>query len=64
LTKHPIHGHKTPLLLAASVLLGGLWLAGCDERVTIVHNQDVPVLKHQTRHLPGKKQEKQRMSGQ
>lgn len=48
MTKHPIHGHKTPLLLAASVLLGGLWLAGCDERVTIVHDQDVPVLKHQT----------------
>jgi hypothetical protein len=62
LTKHPIHGHKTPLLLAASVLLGGLWLAGCDERVTIVHNQDVP--GRGGRHLPGKKQEKQRMSGQ
>jgi hypothetical protein len=39
---------KTPLLLAASLLMGGLWLAGCDERVTIVRNQDVPVLKHQT----------------
>jgi hypothetical protein len=39
---------KTTLLLAAAILLGGLWLAGCDERVTIVHKQDVPVLKHQT----------------
>jgi hypothetical protein len=39
---------KTPLLLAAMGLLGGMWLAGCDERVTIVRNQDVPVLKHQT----------------
>jgi hypothetical protein len=38
---------KTPLL-AASVLLGGLLLAGCDEHVEITRNQNIPVLKHQT----------------
>jgi hypothetical protein len=39
---------KKSSLLAAVGLLGGMWLAGCDERVTIVHGLDVPVLKHQT----------------
>jgi hypothetical protein len=38
---------KSPLL-AASVLVCGLWLAGCDEYVEIIRNQDIPVLKHQT----------------
>jgi Domain of unknown function (DUF4136) len=36
------------LLLAASILMCGLWLAGCDEYVEIVRNPDVPLLKHQT----------------
>jgi hypothetical protein len=39
---------KKSSLLAAVGLLGGMWLAGCDERVTIVHGLDIPVLKHQT----------------
>jgi len=34
--------------VAASILFGGLWLAGCDEHVEIVRDRDVPVLKHQT----------------
>jgi hypothetical protein len=38
---------KTPLL-AMCVMLGGLLLAGCDERVEIIRNHDIPVLKHQT----------------
>jgi Domain of unknown function (DUF4136) len=38
---------KSPLI-AASILLGGLLLAGCDEHVEIVRNRDIPVLKHQT----------------
>ena len=35
-------------LMAASILLGGLLLAGCDEHVEIIRNRDIPVLKHQT----------------
>jgi hypothetical protein len=35
-------------LLAASILLSGLWLAGCDEHVEITRNGDIPVLKHQS----------------
>jgi len=38
---------KSPLM-AASILLGGLLLAGCDEHVQIIRNRDIPVLKHQT----------------
>jgi Domain of unknown function (DUF4136) len=38
---------KSPLM-AASILLGGLLLAGCDEHVEIIRNRDIPVLKHQT----------------
>ena len=37
-----------PPLLTVSILMCGLWLAGCDEYVQIVRNQEVPVLKHQT----------------
>ena len=48
MTKYWIHGKGTSLVLAASMVMGGLWLAGCDERVTIIRNQDIPVLKHQT----------------
>jgi hypothetical protein len=48
LMKHLIRGKGTSLLLAAFVLLGGLWLAGCDEHVEIIRNRDIPVLKHQT----------------
>jgi len=42
-----ILGWKSPLL-ATSILLGGLWLAGCDEHVETIRNRDVSVLKHQT----------------
>ena len=35
-------------LMAASILLGGLLLAGCEEHVEIIRNRDIPVLKHQT----------------
>lgn len=48
LTKREIDSKRTWLLLAASILLGGLWLSGCDEQVTIIRNQDIPILKHQT----------------
>jgi len=34
--------------MAASILVGGLLLAGCDEHVEIIRNRDIPVLKHQT----------------
>jgi hypothetical protein len=37
-----------PLLVAASIIFSGLWLAGCDERVEITRDPDIPVLKHQT----------------
>ena len=46
--KQAILGYRKSPLLAASILLGGLWLAGCDERVEIIRNRDIPVLKHQT----------------
>jgi hypothetical protein len=36
------------LLVAGSVLLGGLVLAGCNENVEIIRNPDIPVLRHQT----------------
>jgi hypothetical protein len=36
------------LLVAGSILFSGLWLAGCDERVEIMRDRDIPVLKHQT----------------
>ena len=35
-------------LLAASILLCGLGLTGCDERVEIIRDPDIPILKHQT----------------
>jgi hypothetical protein len=35
-------------LLAAAILVCGLGLAGCDERVEIIRDPDIPVLKHQT----------------
>jgi len=48
LVKQAIMGYRKSPLLAASILLGGLWLAGCDERVEIIRNRDIPVLKYQT----------------
>jgi hypothetical protein len=39
--------NKLPLI-AASIFIGGLFLAGCDERVEIIRDPNVPVLKHQT----------------
>ena len=38
---------KSPLMVA-SILAGGLLLAGCDEHVEIIRDRDIPVLKHQT----------------
>jgi len=35
-------------MLAASILLCGLGLAGCDEHVEIIRDRDIPILKHQT----------------
>jgi hypothetical protein len=35
-------------LLAVSILLCGLGLAGCDEHVEIIRDRGIPVLKHQT----------------
>jgi len=35
-------------LLAVSILLCGLGLAGCDEHVEIIRDRNIPVLKHQT----------------
>jgi Domain of unknown function (DUF4136) len=51
---------KSPLM-AASILLGGLLLAGCDEHVEIIRDRDIPVLKHQTwawRPAPARKEAK------
>jgi len=59
LMKKAIMGYRKSRLLAASVLVGGLWLAGCDERVEIIRNRDIPVLRHQTwawRPAPAKKE--------
>jgi hypothetical protein len=50
-----------PLLVAASIIFSGLWLAGCDERVEITRDPDIPVLKHQTwawRPAPARKEAK------
>jgi len=50
-----------PLLVAAAILFGALWLAGCDERVETMHNRDIAVLKHQTwawQPAPAKKEAK------
>jgi hypothetical protein len=46
--RYEMKGTGRSLLVAASIVLGGLWLAGCDERVEIMRNRDIPVLKHQT----------------
>jgi hypothetical protein len=51
---------KSPLM-AASILLGGLLLAGCDEHVEIIRDREIPVLKHQTwawRPAPARKEAK------
>lgn len=46
--KHWMNGIRKSALLATGILLGGLMLAGCDERVDIIRNRDIPVLKHHT----------------
>lgn len=46
--KYGMNGMRNSALMAAGILLGGLMLAGCDERVEIMRNRDIPVLKHQT----------------
>jgi hypothetical protein len=48
LMKYRMNSIGKSLLLASSILMCGLWLAGCDEYVEILRNQDIPVLKHQT----------------
>ena len=35
-------------LLAASILICGLWLAGCDDRITVIRDPDIPVHKGNT----------------
>jgi hypothetical protein len=45
---HVLKGYKKSILLAVPVLLCGLLATGCDERVEIMRNRDIPVLKHQT----------------
>jgi len=48
-------------LMAASILLGGLLLAGCEEHVEIIRNRDIPVFKQQTwawRPAPARKEAK------
>ncbi len=59
--KHRMNGIGKSPLLAATILLSGLWLAGCDERVEITRDRDIPVLKHQTwawRPAPARKETK------
>ena len=46
--KYGVSGIGKSPLLATSVLLGGLLLAGCEEHVEIIRNRHIPVLKHQT----------------
>jgi hypothetical protein len=38
----------TPPLLAASILICGLLLAGCDDRITVIRDPDIPVHKGST----------------
>ena len=45
---HRVNGIGKSPLMAASILLGGLLLAGCEEHVEIIRDRDIPVLKHQT----------------
>ena len=56
-----VNGIGRSPLMAASILVGGLLLAGCDEHVEIIRNRDIPVLKHQTwawRPAPARKEAK------
>ena len=39
---------ETSLLLAALIVVGGVWLVGCDEHVEIIRDRNIPILKHQT----------------
>jgi hypothetical protein len=48
LMAHFLNGYKKSILLAIPVFLCALLAAGCDERVEIMRNRDIPVLKHQT----------------
>jgi hypothetical protein len=48
-------------LFTASILIGVIFLAGCDEHVEILRDRDIPVLKHQTwawRPAPSRKETK------
>jgi hypothetical protein len=59
--EHRMNGIAKSLLLATSVLICGLLLAGCDEHVEIIRNRDIAVLKHQTwawRPAPARKEAK------
>jgi hypothetical protein len=37
------HGKGTSPLLAASILICGLWLAGCDDDITVIRDPDIPL---------------------
>ncbi len=41
-------GDRKSLLLVASILIGGLLLAGCNDHITVVRNLDVPIPKGST----------------
>ena len=45
---HVLKGYKKSISLMVPVLFCGLLATGCDERVEIMRNRDIPVLKHQT----------------
>ena len=46
--KHRMKGIGKSPLLAASVLICGLLLAGCDDHITVIRDRDIPVLKGST----------------
>jgi hypothetical protein len=43
LMKVQTHGKGTSSLLAAAILIWGLWLAGCDDHITVIRDPDIPV---------------------
>jgi hypothetical protein len=42
LMKVQTHGKGTSPLLAAAILICGLWLAGCDDHITVIRDPDIP----------------------
>lgn len=45
---HGTNGNRTSPLLAASIFLFGLLLAGCDDHITVIRDPDIPVPKGST----------------